>query len=84
MTNIKIKLGKKYRDKILGAEGIATAQCKYLTGCDHVQLSWRKDDETKEDWIDIVRLELVPEPKKEKLVSANKIGGPAAHPPKRR
>lgn len=34
-----ITLGKKYKDKITGFEGVATGYVKYLTGCNQVLLA---------------------------------------------
>ena len=61
-----IKLGKTYRDKITGYEGVATAICKYLSGCVQVTLEgeYNKDkNEFPSWWIDESRL--IPVRKKE-------------------
>lgn len=62
----KVELGKKYRDKLHKIKGVATAICKYLTGCDYVCLEYIKDDgtgpEVKELWLDVVRLEEIAPP----------------------
>jgi hypothetical protein len=50
-------LGKKYTDKVLGNEGIATAGVSYLTGCDQLQLKW--NDTTGRpvsEWVDITNI----------------------------
>lgn len=81
MKEIEIVLGKTYRDTIFGIEGIATAHCKYITGCDHIRLDRLKDEKVESEWFDIARLEVV----KKKVVSlkkTSKVGGPASHPPK--
>ena len=52
----KIELGKKYVDTLHGLEGVATALCKYLTGCDYVCLEYVKEMEVKELWLDVVRV----------------------------
>jgi len=82
MADIKIKLGKVYRDRVLGTEGIATAHCKYISGCDHIQLSRNENSEVKYEWVDIVRLDAVPS----KPVTVEKDyyrGGSADHPAKK-
>lgn len=71
-------LGKKYRDKLLGIEGIATAYTHYLTGCDQVQLMRLVDNERKYDHFDITEIEEVKIPKK-----AKRPGGPQHTPPTR-
>ena len=74
----KIELGKKYKEDIHGMEGIAIAYCKYITGCDQVQLEWMKDEVLHSMWIDITRLKGVKVAPKDK-----KPGGPQAHAPMR-
>ena len=62
-------LGKKYRDKRLGNEGVATAGITYLTGCDQIQLEW--NDSTGRPvsvWVHVTDIEDV------KVVK--KAGGP--------
>ena len=74
---MRIKLGNKYRDKTHGIEGIATARCEYLTGCEQVGLSWwsAKEEQEKTYWVDITNVEGVTLTKAE-----NKPGGPQNHP----
>ena len=50
-------LGKKYRDKITGVEGIATARCEYLSGQIDVLLESERKGEVQRNWIDEARLE---------------------------
>lgn len=76
-------LGEKYEHVLHGRVGIATAQCTYLTGCDHVMLEWTdKDGEIKKEWFDI--LSLVPSGRHKRAAPATQTrkrsGGPAAHP----
>ncbi len=56
-----IILGKKYKDKIHGWEGVAVSHIKYLTGCDRVGLQKMVKDELKDQYFDITQLELVKE-----------------------
>ena len=78
VTETEIVLGKKYRDTVLGLEGIATAHTKYLTGCDQVELQRADKGEIKGEWYDITRLEgVVVAPKDQKP------GGPQNHAPAR-
>ena len=60
-----ITLGKTYKDKITGFQGVATGHCQYITGCNQVLLASRvKDDGSKGEssWFDEQRLDdvLVP------------------------
>ena len=52
----KVKLGKKYTDKISGFEGIATARTEYMTGCARVCLEAMLGNDIKEFWFDETRL----------------------------
>ncbi len=57
LNGTKFILGKKYRDKFLGNEGVATAGVSYLTGCDQLQLAW--NDSTGRpvsEWFDVTRI----------------------------
>jgi hypothetical protein len=59
-----IEMGRKYRDKITGFEGVATGYVEYITGCNQVLLAPRvKEDGNKvgSEWYDEQRLELVGE-----------------------
>jgi hypothetical protein len=78
----KIELGKVYKDKVLGFEGIAMSITHYFTGCSQVEIVWRgkgeKDNDSFGRWIDIDQLEgvkVAPEDKKP--------GGPRSHPASR-
>ena len=58
---MKIDLGKKYRCKITGYEGVATGFCEYISGCNQVLLAHSaRDGESKSHWFDVQRLEEVP------------------------
>jgi len=54
-----IQFGTKYRDKITGFEGVATGECRYISGCDQALLAPKtKGGEFKEPrWFDVQRLE---------------------------
>lgn len=57
LEGTKFTLGKKYRDKVLGNEGIATAGAAYLTGCDQLLIRW--NDSTGRpcsEWIDVTNI----------------------------
>ena len=49
-----IKLGNKVRDKVSGAEGIATGRCEYLNGCVQYCVTSKigKDMKAVSPWID--------------------------------
>lgn len=73
-----IELGKIYKEKIHGIQGVATSHTRYLTGCDRVCLEWLKDGEVKYHYADISILEGV-----EIADADKKPGGPAKAPPSR-
>lgn len=59
-----LKNGDKARDIITGFEGIVTAECKYLTGCEQIllnpgRLQAESGAPVESCWFDIDRLELV-------------------------
>ncbi len=69
-----VKLGTTYRDTITGYEGIATAICRYLSGCVQITLEgeYNKDkNEFPAWWVDETRLEHVRK-KKDVKVTAKK------------
>lgn len=74
----KIEFGKKYKDRVHGFEGIATARTEFLTGCARVCLETIKDEQIKESWFDETRLEGV-----ELTPEQDIIGGPGPTPPSR-
>ena len=60
LNGAKFILGDKYRDKLLGSEGIATAGAAWLTGCDQLLLSWNDSTGRPVDlWTDVTRIEAV-------------------------
>ncbi len=72
-----VKLGEKYKDKISGFTGIATARTVFLFGCVRVLLESKKPKEDGtpiEIWCD-----------EQRLTSKSKAttGGPMPSPPKR-
>jgi hypothetical protein len=58
---MSIVFGAKYRDKITGFEGIATAASTYISGCSQVLLTAQvgPDGEIKSHWFDEQRMEPV-------------------------
>ena len=76
LNGTEFTLGQKYKNKLLGNEGIATAGATYLTGCDQLKLEW--NDSTGRpvcEWVDVTLIEGV-EPEK-------KPGGPGPCMPTR-
>lgn len=60
LNEVVFYLGRKYRDKILGNEGIAVSCCSHLTRCDQILLTWNDSTGRPVDhWIDIVNIEAV-------------------------
>jgi hypothetical protein len=50
-------LGKKYRDIVLGTEGVAVAGAIYLSGGDQIQLAWTSaDGSANHSWYDATRV----------------------------
>lgn len=77
ITTDNLVLGRKYKETVLGREGVAISRIEYLSGCDRVELQWlNKDNEAKSLWIDITQLADV------EVVNA-KPGGPQDEPPSR-
>lgn len=73
-----VELGKLYKDNIHGIEGVAVAHCKYMTGCNQIQLEYMKEGDLITIWFDITRLVNIKLLKEDK-----KPGGPQAHAPSR-
>lgn len=48
---MKAKLGKKYRDKITGIEGVATSVSEFLYGCRRIGLTTTNADGDVKDWV---------------------------------
>lgn len=62
MKTAALQLGKKYRDKISGWEGILTARYEYMNGCVRVEISGAdKDGQPKGFVFDEQQIELVPD-----------------------
>ena len=60
LCGIQFKLGQKYRDVVLGTEGICTAGATYLSGGDQIQLEWPGNrGEVNRQWYDAQRVEPV-------------------------
>jgi hypothetical protein len=76
-----VTLGKKYRDKISGFEGVATGRFEFLHGCVRVNLETGKDGECKEGVFDEQRLEPVAGTPPIKPTATS--GGPLPNPPSR-
>lgn len=69
-------LGDKYKDALLGVEGIAKAGIAYLTGCDQILLIFNDSTGRPVDhWVDVTGIEKV----KVKPIK----GGPAPNLPSR-
>lgn len=75
---MKYELGKKYRDKVTGIEGVTIGCTTYITGCDTYGLQKEKDGECLTVWFGEGRLELVESPKI--TAKAKKNGGPQPTP----
>lgn len=56
-----IELGATYKDKITGFKGVATGECRYISGCNQVLLApiVKKDGSYKCSWFDVQRVEKV-------------------------
>jgi hypothetical protein len=78
------ELGKNYRDRVTGFEGMATGHVRYMTGCNQVLLAPRvgKDGKVPDSqWFDEQRLEVAD--KKPALVLDNtRTPGPDKPAPK--
>ena len=60
LNGAEFTLGYKYRDSVLGVEGVATAGASYLTGCDQLQLAAKDANGMPfSHWVDVTRLENV-------------------------
>lgn len=58
LNGTRFTLGNRYRDKLLGVEGVATAGISYLTGCDQLLLSFTDTAGRPADlWVDVTRVE---------------------------
>ena len=57
-----IHLGKSYRDKITGFEGVATGHAQYISGCNQALLAPKVDADgglRNSQWFDVQRLMVV-------------------------
>lgn len=59
MSNLEF--GNKYKDIVLGIEGILVELVKFSTGCDRVKLVFNQNNEEKDHWTDDTLIELVEE-----------------------
>lgn len=50
MTDMKIALGDRAREKITGIEGIVTGITHWLTGCDHIAIKRPGIDKDGKPW----------------------------------
>jgi hypothetical protein len=58
LNGTEFTLGRQYRDKVLGVEGVAVASATYLTGCDQIQLAARDANGMPySQWFDVTRIE---------------------------
>jgi len=73
-----LELGKSGRDKVTGFEGIITARCTFLYGCDRYCLTPKVDKDGKTgdgEYFDEGRIEIVGDGIQPKDVRAEKNGG---------
>jgi len=77
-----VTLGKKYRDKVHGFEGVATSRHEYLTGCTRITLERLSADgtEIKRETFDEPELEKVPGRAKGSSPKKTDRGGPRDMP----
>ncbi len=86
MSKVEIILGRKYRDRITGAEGVATSKTEWLTSCTRVGLEALKDGAVNVEYFDDMRLELVDRKPIVEFVAVDKsapTGGDGPVPPSR-
>ena len=80
-----VNLGDKVKDTITGYQGIATGRSVFLNGCVSICIA-RQDvpdkDETKVEWFDEQRVELVESGAFKPQPSSATAGGPQAVPPR--
>jgi hypothetical protein len=58
LNGTEFTLGTKYRDKVLGIEGVAVASATYLTGCHQIKLAARDANGMPySQWFDVTRIE---------------------------
>lgn len=72
---MELQLGAKYRDKVSGWEGTATARYEYMNGCVRVEIGGADKDGKPESFVfDIQQIEPVEAPPLD--VVPRKTGGP--------
>lgn len=79
------ELGKKAKDKITGFQGILTARCEFLTGCNRyaIQPTELKDGKPIDAiYFDEAQIEIVSDGISEKDVQGEKKGACAPNPSK--
>lgn len=75
-----VVLGDRYRDRVSGWEGTATARYEYLNGCVRIELSAADKDGKPESFVfDVQQIEPVDEPPV--VVKAGRTGGPRDNRP---
>lgn len=74
----RCELGKRYKDKITGFEGVATQRTEYLDGCHHVGLQGPVNNDGK-----VPGIEYFDEPRLINLTDQAGLGGPRTEPPDR-
>lgn len=76
----EITLGNKYRDKVSGWEGIATARYEYMNGCVRIEISGADKDGKPEGFVfDVHQVEeVVAAPV---VVEQRQTGGPTSNRP---
>lgn len=81
-----VVLGDKVRDTITGMEGIATARCLYLNGCDHIGIQGPASEGKIPpiQWVDEPQVE-VKKTRAPRRIIAKRKGGPSTGgaPPQR-
>jgi hypothetical protein len=86
MSNQKIELGDKVRDKVTGFEGIVTGRYSYLSGCDRfgVQGVAIKGEVKEAVSFDEVHLEVIKKAVVKRFVANyQETGGPRPEPARR-
>ena len=75
-------IGRMGKDKVTGLEGIITARCEYLYGCNqlHIQPVAKENRPTEGLWIDEGRVVVGDIAIKPEEVMGNRPGGPSQGP----
>lgn len=82
-ATVTVELGKKYRDKVSGYEGVATAVTEFLYACRRVTLDSFAEGEVKQFSFDEPQLEAVEAPQIERP-RLSRTGGDRAMPSQRK